>query len=268
MSEAGLHALGEVAAAAGAHAGVLLFAVGLGETPHALGRTTRQWLVDASLRAAFIAHKDPGQATRVADHLAAEALATALEMIMTDNLNNKSDAVLIKPVNFHRQPGESGADRHKRRASQAMARIAEVEAAGAELGQLDLSNPKWVRLLLAEAEVLWSPAEGNLTARVRGKRIPSAHVLDVDSWIEQVRSIAATGGLDLRRARPYSCPVLVWRDGEVVLARSTRPLEGDGVVWDEERRAFVGAERAVWAALRRVQRGSTGAAPDRLFPIR
>lgn len=178
---------------------------------------------------------------------------------------HRSDAVLIKPVSFHRREGEAPADRHARRAAEVFERMAEVERVAHEIGVLDLSREKWVRLELAEAEVLWSPAEANLTARVRGVRIPSAHVLDVDSWAEQVRWIADTGGLDLRRARPYGVPVIVWREGDLALCRCLRKLAG--IDWDEERQAYAGPDRLVWQALRATHANCTGVSPTRLFPI-
>jgi hypothetical protein len=181
--------------------------------------------------------------------------------------NGRSDAVLIPPVTFHRRPDETGRDRHARRSEEALARMSEVEAVACELGQIDLSRPKWVCLVTADAEILWSPSEASLTARVRGKRIPSAHVLDVDGWIEQARSIAATGGLDLRRARPYSCQVVVWREGDAAFARTTRPLGLPGLTFDAARKAWAGTDRLLWWSLLKVHAGATGAAPDRLFPI-
>lgn len=179
---------------------------------------------------------------------------------------SRSDAVLVAPVSFERRADEAGADRHTRRAAEAAARVDEMRQIAADLGVEVIRDEKqkWYRVAHGGGEVLWNANVATLTGRFAGLRLPSAHVLDVESWAEQLRSILTTGGLDLRRADPFACRVVTWSEGQQVCARSKRQLALD---FDHDRRMYVGSPREVAQALLAAQAGQTGVLPRRLYPI-
>lgn len=187
----------------------------------------------------------------------------------------RTDAALLPGVGFHRCAGEEGSARHARRAAEAAERMAEVEACAAGLGVLDLSKPGWVRLHKPGVELLWRPALACLTGRVGlaedGRpqtgttRLPSVHCLDVDGWREQATAVMRDGQLDLSRAKPYVCPVVVWRERDLTMVRCDQPLRLDR---DQARKLYFGERAEVWRELLRVYyQGATGVSPLRLFPI-
>jgi len=192
------------------------------------------------------------------------------------------DACLILPVSFRRR-AETDAERHARRGAEAFERTAEIDDLALELGveRVDLlrrlaTDTRKVVEFKAPALrrfLAWCPGEARLVTWVDGVRLPDAHVLDVEGFVEQARAVLRTGALDFTRARAYGpTTALCYRVGDEAVVRVPKRdgmrRQLDGLLpWDEARRAFIGEPSRVWSVLQRVFVGHKGVSPQRTFDI-